>query len=165
MFQTECLLIYNTVQKKSFPEMKTFRLRHDPPDQTLFQSKLVFPSINCNTLKFVPMKAITLQSFLYFKKKIFTSCCSVHATDANCSVISKSKLTPRINIRSCEVLVRSVDSSIAKEYHKKFSAFCCSCATMFSPSSSVLSTTEPAERLILANKIGILRTQVVHSFH
>ena len=157
MFQTECLLMYNTVQKKSFSEIKIFQLRHDPPNQTFFQSSHVFPSINCSTMKFVPMKAITMQNFLYFKKKVFTRCCSVHATN-RCQLFGdfKIQMTPRINTRSCEVLVRSVDSSIAKDYHKKFSAFCCSCATMFSPSCSVLRTTELAERLILANQLEFL---------
>ena len=69
-------------------------------------------------------------------------------TDANFSVISKAKLTPQIDIKSSDVLVRSVDLYITKEYHEKFSAFFCICTTMFSPSFSVLRTTELAERLI-----------------
>ena len=120
MFRTERLLMYNTVQKKSFQEMKIFQLGHDPPDQILFQSSHVFPSINCNTLKFVPLKAVTLQNFLYFKRSSPVVVLWMLQTDANCSMISKSKLTPRINIRSCEVLVRSVDSCIAKEYTRNF---------------------------------------------
>ena len=78
-------------------------------------------------------------------------------TDANSLVIWKSKLTPRMNIKNCDVLVGSVDSSRARKYHKKLLAFCCSCTTTFFTSSTVLRTTELAKRLIIANKSEFLK--------
>uniref|UniRef100_A0A0L8FTD6 Uncharacterized protein n=1 Tax=Octopus bimaculoides TaxID=37653 RepID=A0A0L8FTD6_OCTBM len=54
-----------------------------------------------------------------------------------------------MNTRSCDILERPVDSSIAREYHKNFLAFSCVYKCIFSPSSSILHTTELAERLMI----------------
>ena len=63
----------------------------------------------------------------------------------------------RINTLRCDVLKRSVYSSSAGEYHKKFLAFSLICNTILSPSSSVLRKTELAEWLRLPNKVAFSR--------
>uniref|UniRef100_A0A0L8HF91 Uncharacterized protein n=1 Tax=Octopus bimaculoides TaxID=37653 RepID=A0A0L8HF91_OCTBM len=89
--------------------------------------------------------------------------------DAIPSIISTLQLTPRMNTRSCDILERSVDSSIAREYHKNFLAFSSICNCIFSQSSSILCTIELAERLIQPNLLAFsgrksFAASIMHSF-
>ena len=84
-------------------------------------SSHVFTSINNSTLKLIPLKVITLKVFCTSRKITFSviALCMLQ-TDINSSVTTKSKLTPRMNVSSCNVLAKLVDLSSAREYHKKF---------------------------------------------
>ena len=102
------------------------------------------------------------------QESIFSSCCFVHAANG-CQFFNNMEIqiSTTNNTESCDLLMRSTDSSTTRKCQKKLLAFWPICATMFSP-SSVLRTTELAKRLILANKSAFFEhnsctASIIHS--
>ncbi|CAH8640365.1 unnamed protein product [Dicrocoelium dendriticum] len=88
----------------------------------------------------------------------------MRATDRSQLLLSETDIAPQMNTRSCDVLNKSLYSSSAGDGHKTFVAFSCICNITFCPSSVVLSTIGPAEKLMVVNKTAF-SGQIIRTFH
>lgn len=144
----------HAVYKQSAWELKIFQLSPDLLHQSLPHSRHIFSSINSITLKLIPLNVMALQSFLHFHENVFSSCCYMYVANGYQFFCDLKVQIPQMITRSCNVLKRSIYSSSAREYHKEFLVLQICEKSMLFPSSSVLHTTELAERLILTNKLA-----------